>query len=39
MLRHGGLICVLDNMVCLNSVIKLMVVEFMNNLNKAGDVW
>jgi hypothetical protein len=38
-LRRGGLVCVLDNMVCMNSVIKLMIVEFKHNLNKAGDVW
>jgi hypothetical protein len=39
MLWRGGLVCLLDNMVCMNSVIKLMVVEFMNNLNEAEVVW
>ncbi len=38
-LRSGGPVCLLDNMVCMNSVTKIMVIEFMNNLNKAGDVW
>ncbi len=38
MLQQRGLVCLLVNMVCMNSVVNQMLVEFINNLNKAGDV-
>ncbi len=37
MLRQGGLICLLVDMVCMNSVANQILVEFINDLNKDGD--
>jgi hypothetical protein len=36
-LRQGGLICLLVDMVCMNSVANQILVEFINDLNKDGD--